>query len=96
MTTENSKDISLGGLRFVSRQDISPGILISLDLFTPTQSQPFHIVGRVTWRKRGIVTRNYEIGLEFVKIDDDGKFKSLLEMLEEVKLEEVVETDQSA
>ena len=42
------------------------------------------------------MTRNYEIGLEFVKIDDDGKFKSLLEMLEEVKLEEVVETDQSA
>jgi len=88
-----SKNVSLGGLCFISRKDFSTDTVLTLELFTPTQTQPFQIVGKVAWRKKGIVTQNYEIGVEFLKIDKEREFKSLLEMLEEVKLEEVIGTE---
>ena len=91
-----STDISLGGLCFINKKDFPPDTLLSLELFTPTQTQPFQIIGKVAWRKKGIATRNYQIGVEFLKIDKESEFKTLLEMLEEVKLEEVTGTEQPA
>ncbi len=89
-----SRDISIGGIRFVTSRDYLPGSLVNVEVFSPTRKTPFNILGKVVWRKKRILGSSsggtYEMGIEFLKIEGENEFKNLLEQLVKTKLEKVL------
>lgn len=89
-----AKNISIGGISFTTSKDYPPGILIYLELFTPTRKTPFNMLARVTWRKKRSLGHSlgytYDMGVEFLKIDSEGEFQDLLEHLVKSKLEKLL------
>lgn len=70
-----TKDLSCEGLRFVSKAEIKKGTNLELNLDIPNANNPVHINGKVAWTKR-LSTEDgspFEMGVEFVKIEEDNK-----------------------
>lgn len=70
-----TKDLSCDGLRFISEQDIGEGAILELNLDIPNAVNPVHANGKVAWTRR-LSTEDgspYEVGVEFIKIEEDNK-----------------------
>ncbi len=69
-----SKDISAEGLRFIASSPINPGAEIELKISLPDATNPVHIQGKTVWcSKTNQGDEIYEVGVEFVKIEEDNK-----------------------
>ena len=70
-----SKDLSALGIRFVSQQQLEPGINMEIKLNVPNLKNPIHVTGKVVWHKKQSMEDNapYDVGVEFVKIEEDNK-----------------------
>jgi len=82
-----SKNVSIAGIHFVTGKSFIPGDLLFVEIFSPTRKTPFKILGKVIWKKRRIFPGEYDLGIQFLKIDAGREFQKLLEELEKVKLE---------
>jgi hypothetical protein len=75
------RDISQGGLRFVTNASVSPGELLNLDIFSPLTGLHIKAVARVKWVDAG---RLNEVGMEFaaegrhIRLDDRRQHHRLL------------------
>ena len=89
-----SQNMSIGGISFTTSKEYPPGVLVFVEVFSPTRKTPFNILAKVAWRKKRILGRplgyTYDTGVEFLKIDAEGEFHDLLEQLVKAKLERVL------
>ncbi|MDD5680044.1 MAG: PilZ domain-containing protein [Candidatus Omnitrophica bacterium] len=70
-----TKDLSCDGLRFISEQKVDEGALLDLNLTVPGANNPVHIKGKTIWAKKLSTedTAPFEVGVEFVQIEEDNK-----------------------
>ena len=70
-----TKDVSCEGLRFTTEEGISEGSLVELSVAIPKAPNPVHMNGRVVWTKRHATEdiSPLEVGVEFIKIEEDNK-----------------------
>ncbi len=71
----STKDLSCDGLRFISEQQIGEGAVLDLNLTIPLASNSVHIKGKAVWVKKTATedTAPFEVGVEFVQIEEDNK-----------------------
>lgn len=86
-----AKNVSIGGICFVARESLPPNTKLTLEIFTPLKREPFTALVEVKWQKKRALFSSYLTGVAFLNLDDEEGFKNLLEMLTEVKLEELIE-----
>ena len=86
-----AKNITIEGICFATGKEFEVGNLVFVDVFSPTRKTPFKIVGKVVWRKKRVLFRDYNIGVQFLEIEAETKFKHLLEELVKVKLHKKLE-----
>jgi len=70
-----TKDISAFGIKFLSQDKLQVNALLEITLRLPNTQNPVHVTGRVAWLKRAGSEDNSpcDIGIEFVKIEEDNK-----------------------
>jgi c-di-GMP-binding flagellar brake protein YcgR len=69
--TPTSLDISEGGMRMKTQQNLPVNIYIKIIVFLQGSRKPIEIIGRVVWTK---VTKNgYESGIEFIEYINSKK-----------------------
>lgn len=70
-----TKDLSALGLRFVSQKELQPETTVDITLYIPNLKNPIHVTGKVVWQRRQSLEDNapYDIGVEFVQIEEDNK-----------------------
>ncbi len=83
-----SKDVSVNGICFVTKEKFPQGTQLLMNIFTPIRTQPFEVLAKVAWQKKSIISSKYLTGINFIDIDDKARFKKLLEMLVKEGLEE--------
>jgi len=70
-----TKDLSCDGLRFISAEDLKTDIELEMDIIIPKAANPVHVKGKAVWSKRLTLEDGspFEVGVEFVKIEEDNK-----------------------
>jgi c-di-GMP-binding flagellar brake protein YcgR len=73
--TAATKDISAVGIRFTTAEELELGSGVEIKLRLPNIQNAIHASGRVAWSKKSSLENNasYEIGIEFLKIEEDNK-----------------------
>jgi c-di-GMP-binding flagellar brake protein YcgR len=71
----STKDLSCDGLRFISEQKVEDGSFLDINLTIPKANNPVHIKGKTIWSKKLSTedTAPFEVGVEFVQIEEDNK-----------------------
>lgn len=71
----NTKNISSLGIRFESEKKLKEGTAVDLKFEVPKASNPVHAQGKLVWIKKLTLEDNspFEVGLEFLKIEEDNK-----------------------
>ena len=62
-----AKDVSRGGLRFDSNQEVSPNQPVSIQISLHDQARAIKQEAVVSWTKKTPNASSYEIGVEFVE-----------------------------
>ena len=70
MAIASIRDISAGGVRLRVDQEIPKGSMLSLRINFPKLPLPISCLAKVAWAKKLGRTNRFEIGLEFVEIED--------------------------
>ncbi len=70
-----TKNISSLGISFESDRQLKDGSLLELKLEVPKAANPVHAHGKLAWVKKQSLADNssYDVGMEFVKIEEDNK-----------------------
>ncbi len=69
--TPLSLDISEGGMRMKTQQNLPVNIYIKIIVFLQGSKKPIEIIGRVVWTKVSKI--NYESGIEFIEYVNNKK-----------------------
>ena len=86
-----SHDISIGGISFVTREKLERGAKLTVEIWSPIRHDALIGLVEVIWQKRRYLAPGYLTGVAFISLDDRKELKRLLEMLTNLKLEEVIE-----
>ena len=78
-----SKDVSGGGIRFVTEEFIAPNTKLTLQLSLPDIAKPVIVVGRAAWIEKLPHSDKYSVGVEFMKFQDEDDRKAIEEYLDE-------------
>lgn len=78
-----SKDLSLKGIRIISKDFLIPGkkIMVYIDLI----KEIAHVKAKVIWSNKVSYTEKYYVGLQFLEISRDNRQK-LLNFLNEIQM----------
>jgi len=70
-----TKNVSSFGIRFESPKPLKEGVGLELKLELPKAPNPVHVQGKLVWVRKTTLEDNcpYDIGMEFVKIEEDNK-----------------------
>lgn len=70
-----TKNISSLGIRFESEKNLKEGNILELKLELPKAQNPVHAQGKLVWVRKQTLedTSSYDIGIEFMKIEEDNK-----------------------
>lgn len=68
-----TKDLSLGGLRCVSRHERAAGMPLSVELLLESGERPMNIRGHVTWSRPIQDSEQFDIGVAFSAFPDMSK-----------------------
>jgi len=71
--TPLSVDISIGGMQFISNQDLPFSTLLKIVVSPEGTSKAIDIVGKVAWAKPSEKYSGYQIGIEFLDILNNKK-----------------------
>lgn len=89
-----SKDISAEGLRFLTNAPIEKNEDLELKLMLPEARNPVHAIGKVAWIKKFSLDENaFEVGIEFIKIEEDNK-NTFLKFLCDIMYDQVEKISQ--
>lgn len=86
-----AQNVSIGGICFATREPFPLHTKLILEIFTPLKREPFVALVEVMWQRKRTLVSSYITGISFLQLDDEEGFKHLLEMLTEMKLEELKE-----
>ena len=86
-----SRDVSIGGICFVTKESFPLHVKLTLEIFTPVKTEPFVALVEVVWQRKRTLVSNYLTGISFLHLEDEEGFKHLLNMLTEMELEELIE-----
>ena len=86
-----SKNVSIGGICFVTKEPFQPRTKLTIEIFTPLKGEPFTALVEVVWQKKRPLASTYLTGISFLQLDDEEGFKHLLNMLTEMELEKMIE-----
>ena len=84
--TTRIKDISDGGVKFVTNEFLSLACRLILELSMPTAQKQVKAISKIAWIKKQEEESSYEIGTQFLDISKDDKkeielyIKSLLSL----------------
>jgi c-di-GMP-binding flagellar brake protein YcgR len=67
------KDISLGGMRFVTCKAYAPETLLSIELRTPFKEERIKLKGHVIESKETALNLIYDTRVKFLELDEDTK-----------------------
>jgi c-di-GMP-binding flagellar brake protein YcgR len=75
-----TKDISGGGICLIGDEELNTGRFLELKIYLPKEQEPILSLGRVVWSKPFIIGdeitgKRFDIGIEFIKIDDTKREK---------------------
>lgn len=70
-----TKNISSLGIRFECEKELKEGATLELKLEIPKAPNPVHAQGKLVWVRKLTLedTSLYDIGMEFLKIEEDNK-----------------------
>ena len=86
-----SKNVSIGGICFATKEPFPLRTKLNIEIFTPLKSEPFTALVEVVWQRKRPLVPIYLTGISFLNLNDDEGFKRLLNMLTEMKVEELIE-----
>ena len=66
-------DISRGGARFISDRFIKPNTVLKMEIAFDGAKKTIHALAAVKWIKAVFEDESYEVGVEFVDIDEPSK-----------------------
>ena len=67
------RNISRGGVLFFSKQEISSGEMLEMEISMPPKDIPVKVVAKVVHTEKLEKVQGYNIGVEFVTIDDKDR-----------------------
>lgn len=74
-----TKNLSAGGLCITIYDDIGVGSRLTLKIYLPGESSPVVVIGKIVWKDEFIISsdpqKRFEVGVEFVNIDDADRDK---------------------
>ena len=77
-----TEDISAVGIRILASENIEIDTILLLKIYLPHYSDPIKVKGEVVWtrqsrflRREGRKALHYDIGIEFIEINDDDQLK---------------------
>jgi c-di-GMP-binding flagellar brake protein YcgR len=68
-----TKNISEGGIRFVSQRFLPIATNLDLTINTPTSPRPLRATSRVVWIHKAPTGEYYEVGLQFTSIKEEER-----------------------
>jgi c-di-GMP-binding flagellar brake protein YcgR len=68
-----SRDISIGGVRFITEEFLSLTARLVLDVTLPLPERPFSAVSKIAWIHKLPAGDKYEVGTQFLEISKDDK-----------------------
>ncbi len=72
-----TRDLSLGGMRFIADQFVPVGSIIKIELKLKRIERAINLLAKVMWVKSVFADERFEIGVRFIDIKgDDLKFLS--------------------
>jgi c-di-GMP-binding flagellar brake protein YcgR len=71
--TATTKDISAVGIKFSTPQRLSEGSSLDITMKLPNSQSAVHASGRVAWLKKGPDDKAFDVGIEFLVIEEDNK-----------------------
>jgi len=72
-----AQNLSVGGVKFVSEDFVSPGRHLFLEMRLPLLAEPVSMLSRVAWIRKSSVREGYEAGNQFLAMmNQDSKFLS--------------------
>jgi len=68
-----AKNISAGGVLFHSREEISLGSTVEMEILFPSYPRPIKVVAKVVWKKPVKKMEGFDLGAEFINVDEEAK-----------------------
>ena len=68
-----TKDISGGGVRFISNEFLSIFTRLLLEVSVPTFSRPIKAISKVAWIQKVPRSSQYEVGVQFLDMTEEDK-----------------------
>ncbi|MDD5504447.1 PilZ domain-containing protein [bacterium] len=68
-----TKDVSTGGVRFISNEFLSIFTRLILEVSVPTFSKPIKAISKVAWIQKAPRSSSYNVGLQFVDMTEEDK-----------------------
>lgn len=68
-----SRDISTGGVRLLVNEFISVFTRLVLEIAVPSSPKPVRAVSKVAWVRKRPYGEQYEVGVEFMDMPDEGR-----------------------
>jgi len=88
-----TKNISEGGICFVTRERFEPDVLLRVKLYIPTRNEPIKALVKVIWAKKRKSRVGYDTGVSFLEVEkeDRAALTHHLLLFSWIKLEELME-----
>ncbi len=86
-----TKNISEGGICFVTRERFKPDTQLRMQIYVPTRKEPIKALVKVVWRKKRMLRSGYDTGVSFIETAESDKrdLSDCLRLFSETKLEEL-------
>lgn len=68
-----ARDISNGGIRFVSNEFLSIFTRLVVEISIPSTPKPVRAISKVVWIRKRSYGEQYEVGMQFVDMSEDDR-----------------------
>jgi c-di-GMP-binding flagellar brake protein YcgR len=68
-----SRDVSEGGIRFVSNEFLSIFTRLLLEVSIPSLSRPLKAISKVSWIQKAPLSNQYNVGVQFMDMAEEDK-----------------------
>ena len=86
-----ARDISGGGIRFVTKGKFLPGVRLFMKIWSPTVHHPLIGLAEVIWQKKRSLAGGYLTGVAFASLGDKKELKKLLDIFTDLEIEKMIE-----
>ena len=70
-TVTFARNLSAGGLRFYSKEELPRESTIELSINFPDTEEPLKILARIVWVRKLTAPGGFEVGAQFLNLDED-------------------------